>query len=98
MRLRLASIADVTGHPGAALAELPGRRFQHLGPPPRDHDASAAAEQLGSGRLAEVGATARDERHLSPSSSGANTRETGSAYSPSTLITSRLGRPPSNSQ
>ena len=69
---------------------------EHLLAPAGDHHLGAAAGELGGGRLAEVRPAAGDERHRSPRARRARTAPTG--YSPSTLITRRFGRPPSNSQ
>ena len=63
-RSRARRLADVAGHPRAALAELGRGLLQDLRAAPGDHHRGAAARQLGGRRLAEIGAAAGDQRDL----------------------------------
>ena len=86
-------LADVSRHPRAALADLRRRRFEHIPAPAGDHDRRAAADELGGGRLAEVGPAAGDDRDPTLERAVGEDARGRHRYSPSTLITSRFGRP-----
>src|SRR5262249_38279522 len=92
------TLADVAGDPRATLAELGGGGFEHLGPAAGDHNLSAAARQFGRRRLAQVGPATGDDRATPLQRAVGEDARGRHGYSPSTLITSRLGRRPSNSQ
>jgi hypothetical protein len=96
--LSAGAIPDVTGDPRATLPQLRGRSLEHLRSAPCDHHVSAAARQLGRRRLAEIGAAAGDDRDPSFERAVDEDARRFHGYSPSTLITSRLDRRPSNSQ
>jgi hypothetical protein len=99
-RRGLIGLADVPGGPGRALPDLRRRPFEHVPAATGDDDVGATPRELERCCLTEVGAATGDERHAAGEGVGGEhlrRRERGH-YSPSTLMTRRLGRPPSNSQ
>jgi hypothetical protein len=91
-------LTDVTRYPRAPLTDLARGRLEDLASPARDHHRSAAAYELSCRRLAEVGAATGDDRDPLLERAVDEDARGPHPYSPSTLITSRFGRPPSNSQ
>jgi hypothetical protein len=92
------SFADVPAGVSAAFTDLGDGVRQDLLAATGDHDRRAAAGQLGRGRLAQVRTPAGDQRDPAVEGVGCENLGRLQRYSPNTLITSRLGRPPSNSQ
>ena len=96
--LGLGRYPDVARDHRAALSDLRRGLLEDLLTPTRNHDPGAAAHQFSGGRLTEVGAAAGDQHDPAGQRAGREHARRFQRYSPITLITSRFGRRPSNSQ
>ncbi len=94
----LRGLADVRHGHMAATADLLGGAAQDVLAPAHDHHLGSAARQLRRRGLAEVRAATGDECDLAGERAVGEHARGALHYSPITLITRRLGRPPSNSQ